>query len=65
VSEQEQSALIMHNALNKLHPKVRKFVLVASDTGDLKEAAIAAELSREQVTAVLPRLKEYLQRHLQ
>jgi hypothetical protein len=63
--DQEQSVLIMHNAFNKLHPKVRKFVLVASDTGDLTEAAIAAELSQEQVTAVLPQLRVYLQRHLQ
>jgi hypothetical protein len=50
----------MHNALNELHPKVKKFVLVASDTGDLTEAALAAGLSQAQVTMVLPRLKAFL-----
>jgi hypothetical protein len=63
--EQEQSVFLLHNALNDLNPKVRKFIIAASATGDLTEAAVAAGLSREQVAAVLPRLKVYLQRHLQ
>jgi hypothetical protein len=58
--DQEQSMVIMHRALNELHPSVRKFLLVASDTGDLAEAAIAAGLSRAQVAMVLPRLKAFL-----
>ena len=33
--EQEQSVHISHHALNKLHPKVQKFILFASNTGDL------------------------------
>jgi hypothetical protein len=63
--DQEQSVLIMHNALNELHPKVRKLILVGEHTGDLTEAAVAAGLSQEQVMAILPQLKAYLQRHLQ
>jgi hypothetical protein len=50
---------------NNLHPKVKKFVIAASATGDLTEAAVAAGLSQEQVAAVLPRLKVYLQQYLQ
>jgi hypothetical protein len=41
---------------------VKKFIMVA---GDLGEAAVAAGLSQEQVAGALPRLKVYLQRHLQ
>jgi hypothetical protein len=33
-ADQEQSTIIMHNALDRLSPIVRKFVLVASETGD-------------------------------
>jgi hypothetical protein len=44
---------------------VKRFIIAASTTGDLAEAAVAAGLSQEQVMAVLPRLKVYLQRHLQ
>jgi hypothetical protein len=36
-----------------------------SNTGDLTEAAKVAGLSQEQVAAVLPRLRVYLQRNLQ
>ena len=61
---QEQSTFIMHNALDRFHPKVRKFLIAASTTGDLTEAAAAAGLSPEQVAYVLPKLRAYLQRHL-
>jgi len=64
-ADQEQSVFRLHNALNDLHPRVKKFIIAASATGDLAEAAIAAGLSQEQVAAVLPRLKIYLQQHLQ
>ena len=64
-ANQEQSVFLLHNALNDLHPKVRKFIIAASSTGDLAEAAVIAGLSQEQVAAVLPRLKVYLQQHLQ
>jgi hypothetical protein len=64
-ADQEQSVFLLHNALNDLHPKVRKFIIAASSTGDLTEAAVEAGLSQEQVVAVLPQLKVYLQRHLQ
>jgi hypothetical protein len=64
-ADQEQSAFLLHNALNDLHPKVKRFVIAASNTGDLAEAAIVAGLSQEQVAAVLPRLKIYLQQRLQ
>ncbi len=64
-ADQEKSTYLLHNALNDLHPKVKTFVIAASTTGDLTEAAKAAGLSQEQVAAVLPRLKVYLQRHLQ
>jgi hypothetical protein len=63
-ADQEKSTYLLHNALNDLHPRVRDFVIAASNTGDLTEAALAAGLSQEQVAAVLPRLKVYLQRHL-
>jgi hypothetical protein len=62
---QEVSTFLLHNALNDLHPRVKKFIIAASTTGDLIEAAAAAGLSQEQVAAVLPRLKIYLQQHLQ
>jgi hypothetical protein len=62
-ADQEKSTYLLHNALNDLHPKVRAFA--ASTTGDMTEAAIAAGLNQEQVAAFLPRLKVYLQRHLQ
>jgi hypothetical protein len=58
--EQEQSVHISHHALNKLHPKVQKFILFASNTGDLAEAAELAGLSKEQVSMLLPRLKVFL-----
>jgi hypothetical protein len=58
--EQDQSVFLMHNALNGLHPRVKKFVVVASNTGDLTEAATAAGLSKAQVAMVLPRLKIFL-----
>jgi hypothetical protein len=51
---------IMHRALNDLHPNVRKFVLVASNTGDLTEAAEAAGLNEAQVEMLLPRLRTFL-----
>ena len=50
---------ISHHALNKLHPKVQKFILFASNTGDLAEAAELAGLSKEQ-SMLLPRLKVFL-----
>jgi hypothetical protein len=64
-ANQEQSVFLLHRALNDLHPKVKKFIIAASSTGDLAEAATAAGLSQEQVEAVLPRLRVYLQQHLQ
>jgi hypothetical protein len=54
--EQEDSVFLLHNALNDLHPRVKKFVMMMSVTGDLMEAALAAGLTQEQVTAVLHRL---------
>jgi hypothetical protein len=54
---QEGSIFLLHNALNDLHPKVKKFVTALSITGDLMEAALAAGLSQAQVAAVLPGLK--------
>jgi hypothetical protein len=62
--DQEQSMFIMHRALNDLHPNVRKFVLVASDTGDLTEAAEAAGLNQAQVAMLLPRLRAFLRSEL-
>lgn len=62
--DQERSIFLLHNALNDLHPKVKKFVLLASRTGELTEAALAAGLSQADVAAVLPQLKVYLRRHL-
>ena len=64
-ADQENSTYLLHAALNDLHPKVRAFVIAASTTGDLAEAAISAGLSQEQVAAVLPRLRIYLRQHLQ
>jgi hypothetical protein len=58
--EQEQSVLISHNALNKLHPRVQKFILFASNTGDLTEAAELAGLSEAQVAIVIPKLRIFL-----
>jgi hypothetical protein len=55
-----QSVFLLHEALRGLHPKVRQFVLVASDTGDLTEAAASAGLNQDQVATVLPRLKAFL-----
>jgi hypothetical protein len=55
--EQEASVFLLHNALNDLHPKVKKFVTALSITGGLMEAALAAGLSQAQVAAVLPGLK--------
>jgi hypothetical protein len=43
---------------------VKKFIIAASNTGDLAEAAAVAGLSQEEVAAVLPRLKVHLQQHL-
>ena len=63
-ADQEQSTFLLHNALNDLHPQVKKFIIAASNTGDLAEAAAVAGLSQEEVAAVLPRLKVYLQQHL-
>jgi hypothetical protein len=51
---------LTHNARNGLHLQVKKFVVVASNTGDLTEAATAAGLSEAQVTMVLPRLRIFL-----
>lgn len=56
-SEQEDTVFLLHNALNDLHPKVKKFVTMITITGDLTEAAVAAGLSQEQVATVLPRLR--------
>jgi hypothetical protein len=58
--EQEQSVFVMHRALDKLNPVVRQFVLVASDMGDLTEAAKAAGVSQAQVAVLLPRLRVFL-----
>lgn len=63
--EQDQSTFMLHNALNDLHPSVKKFVIVASQTGDLIEAGAAAGLTPEQLALLLPKLRTYLQRHLQ
>jgi hypothetical protein len=63
-ADQEQSIFLLHNALNDLHPKVRKFIIAASRTGNLAEAAVVAGLNDEQVAAVLPRLRVFLQQHL-
>jgi hypothetical protein len=63
--DQEQSMFIMHRALKDLHPTVRKFLLVASDTGDLTEAAEAAGLNQSQVALLLPRLNAFLRPDLQ
>jgi hypothetical protein len=49
----EQSVFLSHNALNGLHP-------VASNMGDLTEAATAAGLSEAQVAMGLPRLRIFL-----
>ena len=59
-ADQEQSTFILHHALANLHPKVRKFIPVASETGDVSEAAQAAGLNENQVTMLLPRLKALL-----
>jgi hypothetical protein len=59
-ADQEQSVFLMHDALQRLHPIVRKFVLVAGETGDLAEAAIASGLRDAQVATILPRLRTFL-----
>jgi hypothetical protein len=58
--DQEHNVFITHNALSRLHPNVRKFILVAAETGELSEAASAAGLSRVQVETILPRLRALL-----
>jgi hypothetical protein len=58
--EPEQTQFMMHGALTGLHPQVQKFILTASQTGDLDEAAAAAGLSDAQVATILPRLKAFL-----
>jgi hypothetical protein len=63
-ADQEESVFLLHHSLNDLHPKVRKFVIAASATGDLAEAALAAGLNQAQLAAVLPKLKVYLRQHL-
>jgi hypothetical protein len=63
-ADHEQSIFLLHNALNDLHPKVRKFIIAASRTDNLAEAAVVAGLNDEQVAAVLPRLRVFLQQHL-
>jgi len=63
-ADQEQSTFLLHNALNNLHPKVREFLIAASTSGDLTEAAAKAGLTSEQVALLLPRLRVYLN-HLQ
>ena len=50
----------MHHALDNLHPSVRKFILVASETGDVEDAARAAGLSQSDVETLLPRLRLFL-----
>jgi hypothetical protein len=56
---QPESVFLLHNALKNLHPKVRQFVVAASNSGDLEEAALVAGLSQSQVAAVLPRLRVF------
>jgi hypothetical protein len=55
--EQEDSVFLLHNALNDLDPRVKKFVVMVSRTGDLIESATAAGLSQAQVAVVLPGLR--------
>jgi hypothetical protein len=43
-----------------LHPRVQKFVLCASNTGDLAEATEFAGLTEDQVAIVLPKLRVFL-----
>lgn len=57
---QEQSTFLMHHALERLNPSVRKFIVAASETGDLLEAAQAAGLNQDQVAILLPRLRLFL-----
>jgi hypothetical protein len=52
---------LLHNALDRLHPKVKQFVIAASATGDVIEAADSAGLSQREVESLLPRLRRYLQ----
>lgn len=59
-SNQEHSVLITHRALSRLHPGVRKFILVAADTGDLSEAPDAAGLDQNQIATILPQLRIFL-----
>ena len=59
-ADQERSVFVMQRALDRLNPSVRKFVLVASDTGDLDAATEAAGLSQAQVAMLLPRLRVFI-----
>jgi hypothetical protein len=57
---QEQSSFQLFAALEKLDPRVKKFVLSVSECGEIEEAAASAGINAATVAILLPRLKVFL-----
>ena len=61
----EEAAAVVLSGMREVVASLRDDIGQLSGTGGLAEAAAVAGLSEEQVAAVLPRLRVYLQQHLQ
>lgn len=57
---QEQSSFQLFAALEKLDPRVKKFVLSVSECGEIEEAAASVGFDAATVAILLPRLKVFL-----
>jgi hypothetical protein len=58
--EQEYTSFELYRALERLHPKVQRFVLSVSECGEIEEAAASVGFDAATVTMLLPKLKVFL-----
>jgi hypothetical protein len=58
--EQEQTSFELYRALERLHPKVQRFVLSVSECGEIEEAAASVGFDPTTVAILLPKLKLFL-----
>lgn len=62
--EQERSSFQLYDALDRLHPRVKEFVIAAINTGEISSAAEIAGLGAAEIALLLPRLKLFLNPYL-
>lgn len=59
-ADQEDTPVLLYKALDRLHPRVKRFVLAVADGAEVHEAAAESGIPKTLVESLLPRLRTFL-----